>query len=30
MDVIKMKTQKDGTFFELNTMFDEKTLKKFK
>ena len=30
MDVIKMKTQKDGTLFELNTMFDEKTLKKFK
>ena len=30
MDVVKMKTYKEGTHFELNTMFDEKTLKKFK
>lgn len=30
MDVVKMKTSKEGTHFELNTMFDEKTLKKFK
>lgn len=30
MDVIKMKTYKEGTLFELNAMFDEKTLKKFK
>jgi predicted HTH transcriptional regulator len=29
MDVIKMKTEKDGTFFELNKMFDEIALKKF-
>lgn len=30
MDVIKMKTEKDGTFFEINKMFDETVLKKFK
>jgi len=30
MDVIKMKTEKEGTLFSLNKMFDETTLKKFR
>lgn len=30
MDVIKMITEKDGTCFKLNNLFDEITLKKFK
>jgi predicted HTH transcriptional regulator len=29
MDVIKMRTEKEGTFFSLNKMFDENVLKKF-
>jgi predicted HTH transcriptional regulator len=30
MDVIKMITEKDGTFFKLNELFDKTTLKKFR
>lgn len=30
MDIVKMKTGKEGTFFYLNKMFDENILKKFK
>lgn len=30
MDVIKMITDKDGTFFKLNELFDKTTLKKFR
>jgi len=30
MDVINMKTEKEGTLFSLNKMFDETTLKKFR
>lgn len=29
MDIVKMKTGKEGTFFNLNKMFDENILKKF-